>query len=300
MISGEGSRFTLTRCEDDAGWLDQRNLGIGGSDVAAIMGLSPWKSPVEVWLEKTGRADAPDLSVRESVAMGTELESDVLEMYKRRHPECRVQRVNAILTSNARPWAQASLDGIVRDPRKGWGVLEIKTGSRDSEWAEGVPIHYLTQVTHYLSVTGYAFADVAALIGDHGLHYHEYRVCLDEEDTQAVVEAVDEFWADFVEKNVMPPYVSALPSEGKAIYELYKRSDGEMEPDEATRTEELASRMAALSQQAKAITTEKTQISNELKRLVGEHKGIITPDHIITWVRSEKRDSGVRVTERDN
>lgn len=300
MISGEGSRFTLTRCSSDAEWLEQRKLGIGGSDVAAIMGLSPWKAPLEVWLEKTGRADAPDLSGRESVAMGTELESDVLEMYKRRHPECRVQRVNAILTSNARPWAQASLDGIVRDPKEGWGVLEIKTGSRDSEWAEGVPIHYLTQVTHYLSVTGYAFADVAALIGDHGLHYHEYRVSLDAEDMQAVVEAVDQFWADYVEQNVMPPYVSALPSEGKAVYELYKHSDGEMEPDEAARTEELAARLSELNQQAQETKTEKTQISNELKRLVGEHKGIITPDHVITWVRSEKRDSGVRVSERND
>lgn len=299
MISGEGQRFTLTRCEDDAGWLAQRKLGIGGSDVAAIMGLSPWKAPLEVWLEKTGRADAPDLSGRESVAMGTELESDVLEMYKRRHPECRVQRVNAILTSNARPWAQASLDGITRDPREGWGVLEIKTGSRDSEWSEGVPIHYLTQVTHYLSVTGYAFADVAALIGDHGLHYHEYRVTYDPEDAQAVVEAVDEFWADYVEKDKMPPYVSALPSEGKAVYELYKHSDGEMEPTEAARTEELAARMSELNQQAQETKTEKTRLSNELKRLVGEHKGIITPDHIITWVRSEKRDSGVRVAERN-
>ena len=96
MISGEGSKFTLIRCEDDAGWLEQRKRGIGGSDVAAIMGLSPWKSPLEVWLEKTNRAESPDLSGKEAVAMGTELEGDVLEMYRRRHPGSRVQRVNAI------------------------------------------------------------------------------------------------------------------------------------------------------------------------------------------------------------
>lgn len=299
MISGEGSKFKLIRCEDNDGWLAQRTKGIGGSDVAAIMGLSPWKSPLEVWLEKTGRASAPDLSERESVAMGTELEGDVLEMYRRRHPTYRVQRVNAILVDKERPWAQASLDGITRDPELGWGVLEIKTGSRESEWKDGVPLHYLTQVTHYLSVTGYPFADVAALIGDYGLHYHEYRIMRDEDDLQSVVESVDEFWADQVEKDTMPPYVSALASEGKALHELYKRSDGEMEPSDAERTEKLARLVLDLTARVNESTGQKLSASNELKRLVGEHKGIITPDYVITWVRSEKRDSGIRIKVKE-
>lgn len=299
MISGEGSKFTLIRCEDDAGWLEQRKRGVGGSDVAAIMGLSPWKSPLEVWLEKTGRADSPDLSDRESVAMGTELEGDVLEMYRRRHPDSRVQRVNAILVANERPWAQASLDGIVRDPELGWGVLEIKTGSKESEWKDGVPIHYLTQVTHYLSVTGYPFADVAALIGDFGLHYHQYRVMRDEDDLQSVVESVDEFWSDCVEKDSMPPYVSELASEGKALHELYKRSDGEMAPADTVRADKLARLVLDLTAKVNEATSQKLSASNELKRLVGEHKGIITPDHVITWVRNEKRDMGIRVKAKE-
>lgn len=299
MISGEGSKFTLIRCEDDAGWLEQRKRGVGGSDVAAIMGLSPWKSPLEVWLEKTGRAESPDLSDRESVAMGTELEGDVLEMYRRRHPDSRVQRVNAILVANERPWAQASLDGIVRDPELGWGVLEIKTGSKESEWKDGVPIHYLTQVTHYLSVTGYPFADVAALIGDFGLHYHQYRVMRDEDDLQSVVESVDEFWSDCVEKDAMPPYVSELASEGKALHEFYKKSDGEMAPADTVRADKLARLVLDLTAKVNEATSQKLSASNELKRLVGEHKGIITPDHVITWVRNEKRDMGIRVKVKE-
>lgn len=295
MIRGENSTFKLVRCEDDAGWHEQRNKGVGGSDVAAIMGISPWKSPLEIWLEKTGMATAPDLSGRESVAMGNELEGDVIQMYKRRHPGCRARRVNAVLVSNARPWAQASLDGITYDPELGWGVLEIKTGSRDSEWTDGVPLHYLTQVTHYLAVTGYEFADVAALIGDHGLHYHEFRVMRDEEDLQAVVEAVDEFWADCVEKGQMPPYVSALPSEGKALYEIYKRSDQEMKPSDAERTDWLAEQVSEINEQAQRDRARKNECTNELKRLIGDNKGIITPEYLITWVRSEKRDSGIRV-----
>lgn len=299
MISGEGSAFTLIRCEDNAGWLEQRRQGIGGSDVAAIMGLSPWKSPLEVWLEKTGRASAPDLSEREAIAMGTELEGDVIEMYKRRHPGCKARRVNAVLSAKERPWAQASLDGITYDQELGWGVLEIKTGSRNSEWAEGVPLHYLTQVTHYLSVTGYKFADVAALIGDYGLHYHEYRVMRDEEDVYEVADNVDIFWADYVQKDRMPPFVTALPSEGKALYEIYKHSDGEMEPSDAHRTELLASLVQDLSAEVQEANAKRTEYTNELKRLVGEHKGIITPEYVITWVRSDKRDSGIRIKRKE-
>lgn len=299
MLKNEGKRFERITCADDAEWLELRKQGIGGSDVAAIMGLSPWKSPLEVWLEKTGRASAPDLSGKESVAMGTELEADVLEMYKRRHPTFRVQRVNAVLRSMCRPWAQASLDAIAYDPAVGWGVVEVKTGSKESEWTTGVPLHYLTQGTHYLGVSGFAFVDFTALIGDYGLHYHEYRVLPDAEDLQAVTEAVDGFWADHVEKDVIPPHVSALPSEGKALYEIYKRSDGEMEPDDAARTDQLACLICDITDQERDAKARKTEASNELKRLVGEHKGIITPEHVITWVRSEKRDSGIRVKVRD-
>ena len=93
------------------------------------MSLSPWTSPYEVWCDKTRRSVPEDISGKEAVAMGTELEADVFDMFKRRHPELAVMRSNAVLRSIERPWAQASLDGIVRDPELGWGVLEIKTGS---------------------------------------------------------------------------------------------------------------------------------------------------------------------------
>lgn len=298
MLRNEGKAFDIVRLPDEAAWLEARKLGIGGSDVAAIMGLSPWKAPIEVWMEKTGRMDAPDISGRESVQMGTELEADVIEMYKRRHPGSRTQRVNGMLISIERPWAQASLDAICYDMELGWGVLEIKTGSKESEWRDGVPLHYQTQVMHYLSVTGYAFADVAALIGDYGLHYHEYRITRDEEDLAAVNEDVDTFWQSFVLGNSIPPTITALPSEGKALYELYKHADEELAPDEADMADRLAERLRTNNKQSADLKDARQTITNELKRLIGEHKGVITDGYVVTWVRTEKRDMGLRVKER--
>lgn len=301
MLCGEGKAFTATRLEgDDVSdeWLELRREGIGGSDVAPIMGLSPWTSPLEVWLDKTKRSEPEDISGKEAVAMGTELEADVFDMYRRRHPEMTVRRCNAVLRSVERPWAQASLDGIARDPELGWGVLEIKTGSSMARWDDGVPVYYLTQVLHYLSVTGYKFADVAALIGDHGLHYKEFRVVPDDADMKSVTEAVDEFWNERVLKDVVPPQVTALPSESRAIYEQYKRSDGEMTPSEAFEAEALAMELKDLNASVSEVESRKREISNRLKRLVGEHKGIVLDDYVVTWVRSEKRDSGIRVKEK--
>ena len=110
MIKGEGVTFRCIRCADDAEWLEQRKKGIGGSDVAAIMGLSPWRTPAEVWFEKTGRVEPPDLSDKPYVQKGVELEAYVGGKYKKAHKDFHVRRVNAICQSIERPWAQASLD----------------------------------------------------------------------------------------------------------------------------------------------------------------------------------------------
>lgn len=299
MLANENRLFTAMRLQGDVGegWLELRRQGVGGSDVAAIMGYSPWVSTVEVWMDKTGLRPHQDISGRESVAMGTELEDTVFHMYKRRHPDRRPRKSNAVLRSVARPWAQASLDGVTHDPESGWGVLEIKTGSKDSEWSEGVPLHYLCQVCHYMSVTGYGYADVVALIGDHGLHYHEYRVTRDDDDIAMVESMVDSFWNDFVVPGVMPANVSALPSEGKALWELYRSADEDM-PEEGEEAESLAAEMADIGARSKELASRKAECSNRLKRLVGEHKGILTQGHVVTWVRSDKRDMGIRVKER--
>ncbi len=301
MLTNEGKLFDVIHLEGDVEeeWLKLRRLGIGGSDVAPIMGLSPWTSPLEVWLDKTGRTPHKDISDKEAVRMGTELEPTVLEMYRRRHPEYRARRVNAVLRSKSRPWAQASLDGITRDPELGWGVLELKTSSREGDWTDGIPDFYAAQVTHYLSVTGYPFADIVALVGDRGLHYHEYRIMWDQEDVDAVTDAVDTFWHGFVEGDVMPSLVTGLPGESKAIFELYQHPDAEMQPEVSDEVDRLAREYLAQAQQEKEHKEAKSIASNKLKLLIGEYKGIVADEHVVTWIRSEKRDSGLRIKVKE-
>ena len=193
MISGEGKLFDLVRCDSDEAWREERRKGIGGSDVAAIMGLSAYRTPYQVWLDKV-QGVHDDISDKPAVVWGNILEHIIGEYYAQEHPDRTVRRVNGMMRSIARPWAQASLDYEVRDPELGWGILEIKTAGwrREDDWADGVPVYYQTQVAHYLSVSGRPFADVAVLIA--GQDYREYRVMRDEEDIETVNRAVDEFW----------------------------------------------------------------------------------------------------------
>ena len=283
-INGEGADFELVRTPDGdrEAWLEQRRHGVGGSDVAAIMGFSAFRGPYAVWAEKTGRLVPEDISDKPAVHWGNVLEPIVAGEYRSRHPDRRVRRVNAVCRSISRPWAQASLDFEVHDPELGWGVLEIKTAGlrREGDWEEGVPLYYQTQVAHYLSVTGRKYADVAVLIG--GQEYREYRVMRDEEDVSAVEEAVDEFWHSYVEADV-EPRITGARDDGAAVLSAHPGGEGEGYSDV---TPEMAEFREASRDRARADERYR-EASNAMKRLIGDRSAIDTPDGRFSWVRAK-------------
>lgn len=291
MLSGERVRFDATRLygtadEVEAQWLDVRRRGIGGSDAAAVLGVSPWRTPLEVWLDKTGRVGPDDLSGVEAVAMGVELEPVVRRMYRDRHPEATVRRVNAVLRSRAWDFAQASLDGVTSDPALGVGVLEIKTGGSMDGWEDGrVPEHYLCQVTHYLAVTGYAFADVAALVGDHGLHYVERRVVRDDADISDVMAVERTFWQDYVLADVMP-VVEGTDGESRALAAWHAEPDSTLldatgDPSVEAAIAEYEDARAAVGE----AESRRRLAANRLRAAIGGHRGLTTDTSRVTWVR---------------
>lgn len=285
MISGENAVFTLVRCDGDEGWLEQRRRGIGGSDVAAIMGLSPWRSPLDVWMEKTGRAEPQDLSDRPYIQFGNIMEPVIADWYRSNRSGLKVRRVNAICQSMERPWAQASLDYEVHDPELGWGVLEIKTARNRCDWADGVPAHYLTQIIHYMNVTGRIFADVAVFFRDEA-EFESYRYAWDDEDDAAVEQAVDTFWNDYVLTDTMPALVGTQ-GETVALAEMF----AEPAPDSISVSDpditKLISEYQTFSEIEKGARTDKQKVANELMRRIGDHKALITDTSRVTWVRSE-------------
>lgn len=281
-VYGQGKDFEIIRCQSNEEWLQQRTRGIGGSDVAAIMGISKYKSAYALYMEKVGLLQPEDISDKPAVHWGCVLEPIVGEEYKKNHPNREVRRVNAICKSIKRPWAQASLDYEVLDEQLGWGVLEIKTAglNRAKDWEDGIPLYYQTQIIHYLSVLNRPFADVAVLIG--GQDYREYRYMRDMEDEKALVEDVDNFWHQNIEAGVVPQ-VTNTDSDTQAVLAAGTPSTGEITDyaGDMTPFERFLQAKAAYEQADAYYKLTK----NEVKKLIGDAKGVNTPLGKFTWVR---------------
>lgn len=281
-IKGENSVFELLRTDGSReAWLAIRKEGVGGSDVAAIMGLSHFRSAYSVWAEKSGLYEPEDIGDKPAVHWGNVLEPIVGGEYAENHPEREVRRVNAVCRNLKRPWAQASLDYEVKDPDLGWGVLEIKTAGamRAKDWEDGVPVYYQTQVAHYLSVTGRPFADVAVLIG--GSDYREYRIMRDLEDEAAVVGAVDAFWAD----NVLggkPPEITGARDDAAAVFGANRAGNGEV--DYVDLSDNMTAFLIAKKDKQRADETFRV-MSNRMKKEIGERSALDCDEGRFTWRR---------------
>lgn len=199
-------------------WLAHRH-GIGGSDAAAVMGLSPWKSNVQLWEELTGRRKPADISDSPVVQYGTQAEKYLRDLFALDFPEYEVgYDENNCFTSALFPYAHASLDGYLTEKETGrQGILEIKTTNITSavmleRWTGGVPDHYYCQVLWYLLVTGWSFAVLKAQLkfffgGDlERIEIRHYRFerqdCL--QDMESLAEEAKDFW-HYVETDKCPP-----------------------------------------------------------------------------------------------
>lgn len=195
-------------------WLSLRKSGIGASESAAVVGLSPWMTASELYEIKTGLKQAKDLSDNEEVSRGVRMEKPLRELYKSQHPDYKVAHHQYdMLYQKERPWLFATLDGEVKDNNKRSGILEIKTASPNgkagwAKWNEQVPETYFMQCCHQLLASGYDFVDLfAALINREDditiRTYHFERADL-EEDMAWLLEKETEFWNNVQNQSVPP------------------------------------------------------------------------------------------------
>ena len=205
-------------CANRKIWLANRRI-IGGSDAACIIGMNPWKSNVELWLEKTGQCEPDDISGQPLVKYGTQAEAPLRQLFKLDYPEFKVDyKKNNIWTNDDYPWAHASLDGWLTDKDDRKGILEIKTtnvmSSRAKEsWKDRIPDNYYCQLLHYLAVTRFDFAILKAQLkwdieGEVYCQIKHYRIERDdvESDIEYLMKAEKQF-ADDVRKKHKPALI---------------------------------------------------------------------------------------------
>ncbi len=119
-------------------WLEYRKSGIGGSDASVVCGISRYKSPIELWMEKTNQL--PYQEAGEAAYWGVQLESLVKSEFTKR-TNIEVKPVNQLLKNEKYPFMLANLDGVCEHPDYGTCVFEAKTASayKSGEWDDSIP-----------------------------------------------------------------------------------------------------------------------------------------------------------------
>lgn len=197
-------------------WLEERKTGIGASDAAAIIGMNPWKTNIQLWQEKTGEVELEDIGDKPVVKYGNDAESLLRELFILDFPQYSVKYDEFKMFRNkVYPFMFATLDGWIEGERM--GVLEIKTTQimnpmQWSKWKGGIPDNYYIQCLHQLIATGYDFVILKAQI-KHGFedmklttrHYTiEKNDVLD--DMAYLLEKEIKFW-DQVKNKVKPALI---------------------------------------------------------------------------------------------
>jgi len=186
---------------------------IGGTDAPVILGVSPWKSPYQLWLEKTGQEEPEDISGLDHVHFGVVLEDVVAREWALRHNR-KVRRMNKRAVHPKYDFILAQIDRRIA----GGGILECKTtGARNSDdWLSGPPAHYWVQVQHQLMTTGIDDAAIAVLIG--GQRYADFDVVADKKFQADLLDLELDFW-DKVQRGIPPDPIST--EEAKRVWQKY-------------------------------------------------------------------------------
>ncbi len=184
-------------------WLRWRRLGIGATDIAGIVGLSPWSSPYEVWAEKTGRLELELADDNDYQEFGRRAETmlgpwfhDVTGLYLRKYQHRATHPVW--------PVARCTADALVYRSKRSaapLGVAEMKTTGRQRDWDE-LPDHIECQIQWQMLVCDVDQAWVPAL---HERRFRAYHVERSAEDGAYLMREARRFWADHVLAGVAPP-----------------------------------------------------------------------------------------------
>lgn len=258
-------------------WLQARMIGIGGSDLAGVAGLSKWASPLSVYLNKTGQSAA--VEENEAMYWGNVLEDVVAGEFAKRS-NLSVQRFPHLMQSKQYPFMLANVDRLVVGSG---GVvlagLECKTAGATvaKEWADdSIPEAYMLQCYHYMIVTGLKKWYVAVLIGGNNFQIRE--LTWDQEIADKVIEIESRFWK-MVEDRTPPAAGSADVDLMSCLYQgndastLYLDDDGDV----------LVQQYVAAAQAEKAAKASKDEAKALLCNKMQEHVKATTGRFTVNW-----------------
>lgn len=263
---------TSTLTEDD--WLAYRRQGIGGSDVAAVMGVSPFCTLRDLYYDKCGIEDMikeEDNWVAKEV--GHRLEELVAKIFAYK-TGYKVFAVRKLFRHPVHSFMQANVDYFVELPDGRIAILECKTTNYNCQdkWKDGaVPIHYEWQCRHYMCTMNIDCAYIACLYGNNENEFFYRRIDRDMAIEKDMIEMEENFWNEHVVKRVEPPYTES----GALVLESIRRHYGELDPSEKPVV--LSGSMAAALERYLKLSQEKSDLNKRVRELDDQMKKAYAP-----------------------
>jgi putative phage-type endonuclease len=279
----------------ESDWLNYRRTGIGGSDVAAVMGVSPFITTRDLYYDKSGiKPMIDDESNWVAKKVGHLLEDLVAEIFVKK-TGYKVFKIKKIFRHPLYGFMVADVDYFVELPGGKRAILECKTGNYNTQekWANGaVPINYEYQGRHYMSVMNLDTVFFACLFGNNENEFVWRKVERDIDQETAMIEQEQYFWEEYVLKGVEPPYTES----GDLVLESIRRHYGEA--DEAAPLMMLNASFAPHIAKYLELREQKSALAQQVKSIEDQMKRAYAPvaDEMGTFCKAECRNRGTVYT----
>ena len=269
-------------------WLEFRRQGIGGSGASIVCGINRYKSPVELWMDKTGQL--PYQEAGEAAYWGTQLEPIVRNEFSKR-TNIFVAETHELLQSEEHPFMLANLDGVCEVPDEGTCIFEAKTAAafKAGEWEDSIPDEYQLQIQHYMAVTGYKATYIAALID--GNTFKWKYIERDEELISMLIKLESDFWKHV--QDGIPPPLDGSKASAKFLAEKFANSRPSSCIALPANAADLLRQYDEACEKLEVVTEQKQLAENLLKEMLGENEVGAVGNRIITWktMEQERLDS---------
>lgn len=262
--------------------MDRRSF-LGGSDAAAAVGLSPYRSRFALWLEKTGQVPE-QVRDTEAMAWGRRLEplviDEALDVLRLRG----VAGMQVEVAHPEHPWMRGHVDALIHEEPDGPAIpLEAKTVGEWSadQWEEGVPDWCLIQVHHYLACLPDApEAIVAALLGGQRLVIH--RIPRDPAAEALLVEQEAAFWR-LVESRT-PPEVDGSEATSEALRRAFPGREDHPSVQAAPEALAACERFKKARIEVARWEAEQEAAANAIRAALGDATDLLVGDKVLaTW-----------------
>lgn len=262
-----------------------RTKYLGGTDISGVLGLSRYKTPLQVWSEKTGAIEPEDISGKIQVRFGKKAEPIVCEMWEEDYGK-KLYRVNDTLYHPTYQFFGANIDRRVVGESAGF---EAKTASSyvEKEWDnDEIPAEYLCQVYWYLYVTGWKRWHIRCLIGNHRI---EDRVVERNEKIIADIEKKAlKFWNEFVVPKQMPNVIKA--ADGETLYRLFPEANPDSVIELGDDAEKILESIEAYEQDKFTLDKMIDEQKNTLKAMLKDKEIGLSKNWKVTWKNINKKE----------